>query len=405
MLYQLHHAYTQAVAPWHFCISEWRKELSRPWSPWNFTLSGRTLLAMAELFERCTEVYHKPEFGLHETVIDDKAVSVTEEVVLSKPFCNLLHFRRDGHFEHPKVLIVAPMSGHYATLLRGTVEHFLPDHEVYITDWLNARDVPLSKGSFSFDDYVGYLIEFMTKLGPDVHLMAVCQPTVPSIVATAVMAQQDSPFRPKTLSLLGGPIDTRVNPTEVNDYASSKDLEWFEKNVICTVPDAYPGAGQKVYPGFIQLSGFLSMNINSHIQKHFTFFGDLIKGDGDSAENHRKFYNEYLAVMDMPAEFYLDTIRKVFIEHKLPRGTMTYRGEPVDTKAVTDVALLTIEGENDDITGPGQTQAAHDILSGIPEHMHQDYVQAGVGHYGVFNGRRFRQEVGPRIKAFMKKHG
>ena len=403
MLYQMHHTINQSLQPVHLWAQAWKKQLKLPWMlPFRFNSVTRTVLASLELVERLTDNYEKPEFGLDYTVINGEEVRVREEVVYSLPFCDLLHFRRSGKFNHPKVLLIAPMSGHFATLLRGTVEHFLPDHEIYITDWQNARDVPLREGGFSFDDYVRYLIEFMDHLGPDTHMMAVCQPSVPAIVAATVMAERNNPNYPRSLTIMGGPIDTRVNPTEVNDYASGKDLEWFQKNVINTVPADFPGAGQKVYPGFIQLSGFMSMNMNSHINKHFKFFGDLVQGDGDSAEAHRDFYNEYLAVMDLPAEFYLDTIRKVFLEHRLPRGEMYFEDQLIDTKAVTKTALLTIEGENDDITGKGQTKAAHDVLSNIPEQMREHYEQPGVGHYGIFNGRRFREEVGPKIKAFIK---
>ena len=344
MLYQVHQAYTQAVAPVNLYMQQMREMLVQPWSPWNYTLAGKTIAAGAEVLERLTEVYEQPEFGIEYADIDGNKIAIKEQVVVKKPYCNLLHFKRNIQLTQPKILIIAPLSGHYATLLRGTVEHFVSDHEVYITNWTNARDVPLSEGEFSFDDYVSYIIDFCQYLGEDFHIVAVCQPTVPTIVAVTVMAQQRVAYQPKSMSLLGGPIDTRISPTDVNDYAISKELEWFEKNVICTVPDAYPGAGQSVYPGFIQLTGFLSMNYNTHIHKHFSFFGDLIKGDGDSAENHRKFYNEYLAVMDMPAAFYLDTIRHVFIEHQLPLGKMTYQGNLIDCSAVQQVALLTIEG-------------------------------------------------------------
>ncbi|MDP2559761.1 polyhydroxyalkanoate depolymerase [Psychrobium sp. 1_MG-2023] len=404
MLYQIHQRYMEAVSPLNSWMQQMQDFCNHQWSPLNYTFAGKTIAATAEVIERCTGVYDRPEFGIEYADIGGNKIAIKEDIVISKPYCNLLHFKRNGDYDHPKVLLIAPMSGHYSTLLRGTVEHFIGDHEVYITDWINARDVPLSEGSFSFDDYVSYLIDFCEHLKGDFHIVAVCQPTVPTVVAASVMAQHKSEFQPKSMSLLGGPIDTRVSPTEVNEYAISKELEWFENNVICTVPDNFPGAGQRVYPGFIQLTGFLSMNLDNHINKHFTFFGDLVKGDGDSAENHRQFYNEYLAVMDMPAEFYLDTIRHVFIEHQLPKGEITYQGELIDSTTVTDVALLTIEGEKDDITGAGQTEAAHDILTGIPKNMKQHYTQPEVGHYGVFNGRRFRQEIGPRIKAFIQQY-
>jgi len=400
MLYQLHQKYMDSVAPVNAWMGQVQQLCNQPWSLLNYTFAGKAVAATAEVFERYTGVYERPEFGLDYADIDGNKIAIKEQVVLAKPYCNLLNFKRNGNYDQPKMLIIAPMSGHYATLLRGTVEHFIDDHDVYITDWINARDVPLGDGSFSFDDYVSYIMEFGEFL-EDYHIVAVCQPTVPTIVAVSVMAQNKVSYQPKSMSLLGGPIDTRISPTEVNDYAASKELNWFENNVICTVPDNYAGAGQQVYPGFIQLSGFLSMNMDSHINKHFTFFGDLVKGDGDSAESHRKFYNEYLAVMDMPAQYYLETVKRVFIEHDLPRGTMTYRGEKVDSSAVDAVALFTVEGENDDITGTGQTQAAHNVLSSIPKAKKQHYQQPEVGHYGVFNGRRFRQEIGPRIRQFI----
>lgn len=401
MLYQMYQNYTEAVSP----LNSWMRQIqtmsNQPWSPLNYTFAGKTVAAAAELVERYTGVYDKPDFNIEYADIGGNKIAITEKNVVTKPYCNLLNFERNGQYNHPKLLIIAPMSGHYSTLLRGTVEHFIGDHDVYITDWINARNVPVSDGGFSFDDYVSYLIEFCQFLGDDFHIVAVCQPTVPAIVAVSVMAQRQVSYQPNSLTLLGGPVDTRVNPTEVNTYAVNKELQWFEKNVICTVPDNFVGAGQQVYPGFIQLGGFMSMNLDSHINKHVTFFGDLVKGDGDSAEGHRQFYNEYLAVMDMSAQFYIDTIHTVFIEHQLPKGEITYLGEPVDCSAVSQVALLTVEGEHDDITGSGQTQAAHDILSGIPKDKKHHYTQPDVGHYGIFNGRRFRQEVGPRIKQFI----
>jgi len=405
MLYELHHRFNQSMKPVNFWAQAWKTQLSLTSTlPFNLDFFVRPTIARLELVERCTNNYEKPEFDLPFTQINGKKTKITEEVTHSLPFCDLLHFKRAGKHNDPKILIIAPLSGHFATLLRGTVEHFIPDHEVYITDWKNARDVPLEKGEFSFDDYVRYLIEFIDHLGPETHVMAVCQPSVQAIVATAVMSERNNPNVPKTLTLMGGPIDTRLSPTEINNFASGKELEWFEQKVINTVPNDFPGAGQKVYPGFIQLSGFMSMNMDSHVQKHYKFFGDLIKGDGDSAESHRKFYNEYLAVMDLPAKFYLETIRKVFIEHRLAKGKIHFEDKKVDLKAVNKTALFTIEGENDDITGKGQTKAAHNILSNIPENKKHHYEQPGVGHYGIFNGRRFREVIGPKIKSFIKEH-
>ncbi|GAA0404280.1 polyhydroxyalkanoate depolymerase [Cocleimonas flava] len=405
MLYHLQHKFNKSLKPLNFWAQAWKTQLSLTSAlPYNFDFFMRPTIAQLELIERITNTYEEPEFDLPITHVDGKETKVTEEVVHALPFCDLLHFKREGEHNHPKILLVAPMSGHYATLLRGTVEQFIPDHEVYITDWKNARDVPVEKGGFTFDDYVRYLIEFQDHLGPNTHLIAVCQPSVPAIVATTVMTERNNPNVPKSLTLMGGPIDTRLSPTEINDFATGKDLEWFETKVINTVPRDFPGAGQKVYPGFIQLSGFMSMNLDSHVQKHYKFFGDLVKGDGDSAEAHRKFYNEYLAVMDLPADFYLETIRKVFIEHRLPKGEMHFEEKKIDTSVVANTSLLTIEGENDDITGKGQTKAAHEILSSIPKNKKHHYEQPGVGHYGIFNGRRFREMIAPKIKAFIQEN-
>lgn len=393
------------VRPWHEMASATRQLMSHPINPFADHFYFRSTSASIELFERLTTDYEKPEWALDSTTINRKKVKISEKVVFHKPYCNLLHFKRDKpQAGQNKVLLIAPLSGHFATLLRSTVKEFLPDHETYITDWRNARDVPLSAGSFSFDDYVTYLIEFLTFLGPDTHVIAVCQPCVPAMVALAVMHQEKDRNIPKSLTLMGGPIDVRINPTGVNDYASGKNLEWFDKNVICTVPSDFVGKGQTVYPGFIQLSAFLSMNVDNHVNKHVKFFNDLIKGDGDSAESHRQFYNEYLAVMDMPADYYLDTIRKVFLEHKLPNGTMEYQGKKIDLGAITKTALLTIEGENDDITGRGQTSAILNLCGNLSDKKKQQYEQSGVGHYGIFNGRKYRETIAPMIKDFIKHH-
>ena len=406
MLYKLNAQYMKMVRPWHEMANMSRQILSSSANPFADHFYFRTASASLELFERLTADYEEPEWGLNSTTINNKEVNIKQQVVYQKPYCNLLHFKREKtKAGQPKVLLIAPLSGHFATLLRATAKEFLPDHETYITDWRNARDVPLTEGSFSFDDYVTYLIEFITFLGPDTHVIAVCQPCVPAMVALSVMHQEKDSNLPKSLTLMGGPIDVRINPTEVNDYASGKDLEWFDKNVICTVPSGYAGKGQTVYPGFIQLSGFLSMNMDSHVNKHFKFFGDLVKGDGDSAENHRQFYNEYLAVMDMPADYYLDTIHKVFLEHDLPNGTMEYQGKLIDLDTITKTAILTIEGENDDITGRGQTSAALGLCANLPKAKKKHYEQAGVGHYGIFNGRKYRDNIAPMIKDFIQQHG
>ncbi|MBQ0729246.1 MAG: polyhydroxyalkanoate depolymerase [Oleispira antarctica] len=405
MLYKLNAQYMKMIRPWHDVANITRQLMSHPINPFADHFYFRTASASIELFERLTTDYEEPEWGLNSTTINNKKVPISQNVVFHKPYCNLLHFKRDKpQPQQTKVLLIAPMSGHFATLLRSTVKEFLPDHETYITDWRNARDVPLSAGSFSFDDYVTYLIEFITFLGPDTHVIAVCQPCVPAMVALSVMHQENDNNIPKSLTLMGGPIDARISPTDVNDYAGGKDLEWFDKNVICTVPANFSGQGQKVYPGFIQLSAFLSMNMDNHVNKHVKFFNDLVAGDGDSAEDHRLFYNEYLAVMDMPADYYLDTIRKVFLEHQLPKGTIEYRGKKIDLGSVTKTALLTIEGENDDITGCGQTSVALDLCSNLATNKKKHYEQPGVGHYGIFNGRKYREIIAPMIKDFIKEH-
>jgi poly(3-hydroxybutyrate) depolymerase len=406
MLYELNAQYVKMIQPWHEMANITRQLISHPINPLANHPYFQTASASIELFERLTADYEEPEWGLDSTLINKKAVKINRRVVYKKAYCNLLHFERDEpQAAQAKVLLIAPISGHFATLLRATVKEFLPDHETYITDWRNAREIPLSEGRFSFDDYVSYLIDFITFLGPNTHIIAVCQPCVPALVALAVMHQQKSSNLPKSLTLMGGPVDARINPTDVNDYASGKDLDWYEENVICTVPPGFAGKGQEVYPGFIQLLAFLSMNMDNHINKHVKFFNDLIKGDGDSAEDHRKFYNEYLAVMDMPANYYLDTIRKVFLEYKLPNHTMEYQGKKIDLGAIKKTALFTIEGEEDDITGKGQTEAALDLCNNLSSKKKKRYVQQGVGHYGIFNGRRYREIIAPMIKDFIKQHG
>jgi poly(3-hydroxybutyrate) depolymerase len=333
-------------------------------------------------------------------------VPVRVATVWERPFCRLLHFERV--FEHPprhaqpKVLIVAPMSGHYPTLLRGTVEAFLPQHDVYITEWIDARMVPLSQGRFDLDDYVDYLISMLHKLGGDCHVIAVCQPSVPVLAAVALREAKDDPYVPHSMILMGGPIDTRVNPTAVNRLAEERGIDWFRRNVIAKVPFPHPGFMRQVYPGFLQLSGFISMNLDRHLDAHWQMFQNLVSGDGDSADKHRDFYDEYLAVMDLAAEFYLQTVETVFIQHALPNGQMTHRGTPVDPGKIRRVALLTIEGEHDDISGLGQTEAAHKLCVNVPADKKTHYMQPSVGHYGVFNGSRFRSEIAPRIADFIR---
>ncbi len=401
-LYEMNHALMQ---PWRAAVDATRLFYRNPLNPISMTRAGRTAAAWCEVFERTTRRYGKPAFELPQTEIDGETVDVDEKIVWSKPFCNLIHFRRQLSSPRPgdpKVLLVAPMSGHYATLLRGTVERLLPDADVYITDWIDARAVPLADGSFDLDDYIDYVVEMLHLLGPETHIVGVCQPSVPVLAAVALMEGRNDPNVPLSMTLMGGPIDTRCNPTAVNRLAEEKDIEWFEKNAIMQVPFPNPGFMRNVYPGFLQLTGFMSMNLDRHLIAQKDFFMHLVRDDGDSAEKHRDFYDEYLAVMDLTAEFYLQTVDVVFIKHALANGTMTHRGEPIDPAAIRRVAMLTIEGENDDITGRGQTKSAHALCSSIPDAMKMHYEQPRVGHYGVFNGSRFRTEIAPRMLDFMR---
>lgn len=361
MIYQFYEMNHAAVAPFRAAADAMRLFHTNPLNPLSYTAMGRSMAAGLELFERVTRRYGKPEFGLPTTVIDGTTVRVTEDIVWSKPFCNLIHFRRDlpaGRAPDQKLLLVAPMSGHYATLLRGTVETLVPNAEIYITDWIDARVVPVTDGRFDLDDYIDYLIEMVHHIGPNTHVIGVCQPSVPVLAAVALMESAKDPLAPASMILMGGPIDTRKNPTAVNQLAQEKPLEWFRDNVIMNVPWPHAGFMRPVYPGFLQLSGFMYMNLDRHITAHKEFYEHLIKNDGDSAERHRDFYDEYLAVMDLTEEFYLQTVDTVFIKHALPEGKMMHRDRLVDTKAIRNVALLTVEGENDDISGLGQTQAA-----------------------------------------------
>lgn len=403
-LYELNHA---ALRPLRVMAEMGHMAFQTPLNPLAATPFGRSVAATFEVLERTTRRYGKPGFDLPTTVVDGREVPIVEKVVWSKPFCHLLHFERElpaGRAPDPKVLIVAPMSGHYATLLRGTVEAMLPAHDVYITDWVDARMVPLVDGSFDLDDYVDYVIEMIHHLGEGVNLIAVCQPSVPVLAAVSVMEEDGDPLSPATMTLMGGPIDTRISPTAVNKVAHTKGMGWFERNVIMRVPFPNPGFMREVYPGFLQLGGFMSMNLDRHVSAHKEFYQHLIMGDGDSAEKHRDFYDEYLAVMDLSKEFYLQTIRVVFLEHQLPEGRMMHRGRLVKPSAIRNTALFTVEGELDDITGMGQTQAAHTLCTGLSPEKQQDYVQPGVGHYGVFNGSKFRAQIQPRIAEFIRRH-
>ncbi|WP_313593844.1 polyhydroxyalkanoate depolymerase [Agrobacterium cavarae] len=396
-----------AMAPLRAGADLMRQACNNPLNPLSNTAFGRSLDAGFEVFERLTRRYGKPEFGISSTDIDGKAVDVVEEVVWTKPFCRLIHFNRSLPEERPadpKILLVAPMSGHYATLLRGTVGALLPHADIYITDWIDARTVPLTEGRFDLDDYISYVLEMLHHLGDGTHVVAVCQPSVPVLAAVALMEADQDRFAPASMTLMGGPIDTRINPTGVNELAKAKPIDWFRDSVVMPVPWPQPGFGRSVYPGFLQLSGFMSMNLDRHMTAHKDFYLNLVKNDGDSAEKHREFYDEYLAVMDLTAEFYLQTVETVFIEHALPKGTMMHRGRAVDPAAIRNVALFTVEGENDDISGIGQTKAAHDLCLNLPQEKRRHYMQPDVGHYGVFNGSRFRNEIVPQMVAFFQEH-
>jgi poly(3-hydroxybutyrate) depolymerase len=405
-MYEMAHA---ALVPARAWSDATRLFFKSPMNPLTHTALGKNVAASAELFERITRRYGKPIFGFETTEVNGERVTITEEIVWERPFCKLIHFARSTtrlSRPQPKLLIVAPVSGHYATLLRGTVEAFLPHYEVYITDWSDARMVPLSEGVFDLDDYIDYLISIFTLLGKDnegagLHTLGVCQPSVPLIAAVARMEMEEHPLVPASMTLMGGPIDTRRSPTAVNKLAQERGTEWFRKNCLASVPFPYPGIGRQVYPGFLQLSGFMAMNMDRHVNAHVDMFNHLVKGDGDSAEKHRDFYDEYMAVMDLSADYYMQTIECVFVRHSLPKGEMTHRGKPIDLTAIRRTGLMTVEGENDDISGVGQTYAAQELCVNIPESKKVHYLQKGVGHYGVFNGSRYRSEIAPRIRDFI----
>lgn len=379
--------------------------LNNPANPFAYSHMGPIVASALDVFAHASASRGKPEFGIESTMVDGGTVAVTEEIVLRKPFGQLKRFRREGITGSPKLLMVAPMSGHYATLLRGTVERMLPGHDVYITDWRDAKLVPLDAGGFDLDDYIDYLIEYMEAIGPGAHMLAVCQPSVPAYAAAAVMSSARHPCRPKTLTLMGGPIDTRKAPTAVNTLATQRPFAWFEHNVVATVPYLYPGGGRKVYPGFLQLAGFMAMNLGEHLTSHWEMFGHLIDGNGESAEASKHFYDEYRSVCDMTAEFYLQTVDRVFQRHLLPKGEMVHRGVRVDPAAIEDVALLAIEGERDDISGVGQTKAALTISTGLPPRLKRYHLAKGVGHYGIFHGSKWRTRIAPIVEEWIARHG
>jgi poly(3-hydroxybutyrate) depolymerase len=405
MLYQAYQAHTDVMAPLRLMARTTNSLLQQPW-PWGGgNVFLRSMAAACELVARAGMSHSRPDFEITETMVAGKRVGITEAVEYQTPFCSLLHFKKSTAIEQPRVLLVAPMSGHFSTLLRGTVRTLLPDHDVYITDWHNARAVPLAGGHFDLDDFIDHVIDFLHVLGPNTHVIAVCQPAVPVLAAISLMAADGDPAQPPTMTLMGGPIDTRENPTQVNELATTRPLEWFERNVIAMVPMRYPGAFRRVYPGFLQLAGFMTMNLDRHVTAHVDLFHHLVKGDGDSAEATKRFYDEYNSVMDLPAEFYLQTISRVFQEHALPLGTFESRGRLVEPAAIERTALLTVEGENDDICAVGQTKAAHALVKNLPMSKQLNHLQAGVGHYGVFNGRRWSTEIYPVVRNFIATHG
>ncbi len=411
MLYQIYETQRALMAPFSEFASASAKLYDHPLSPFAHAPWAQRMSAGLDLMHRLAKEYEKPGFDITSATVDGIEVAVQQQVAVKKPFCRLLRFKRftdntqalDVMKLQPTVLVVAPLSGHHSTLLRDTVKSLLHDHKVFITDWTDARMVPLADGPFHLDDYVAYVQEFIRHIGPDVHVISVCQPTVPVLAAVSLLASGGE-FTPRTMTMMGGPIDARRSPTAVNNLAMNKSHSWFENNVIYRVPPNYPGAGRRVYPGFLQHTGFVAMNPDRHMSSHYDYFQDLIRGDDDSAEAHRQFYDEYNAVLDMPAEYYLDTIKTVFQDFALVNGTWTVNGELVKPQDIETTALLTIEGELDDISGAGQTHAAHDLCSGIPQdrRFHSDV--KGAGHYGIFSGRRWREIVYPEVRGFIQRH-
>ncbi len=408
MLYQLNELRHMLAAPMRLPAEMARAFFQNPLNPLSLTPAGRAIGASAEIISRMSRRFSRPTFNINHTRIGGRKVSVKENIIADRPFCRLLNFKRSTKRNDPKILLVAPLSGHFATLLRGTVESLLPHHDIYITDWKDARETPLSEGRFNLDDSMSYIHDFMSLLGPETHVMAVCQPSSLVLAAIAIMASEHDPNQPASMILMGGQIDTRVSQTAVTKHAQSNPIRWFENNVIHAVPSYYPGAGRHVYPGFLQLSGFMSMNMDLHVDSHMQFFKHAITGDGDSNDKHRAFYDEFLSVMDLPAEFYLQTIAEVFQKQSLPRGKMKWRNPETDElldvrpQDIRHTALLTIEGELDDISSRGQTTAAHELCLSMPQRKQYHYFQLGCGHYGIFNGSRWRNEIMPRIRNFIR---
>jgi polyhydroxyalkanoate depolymerase len=397
MLYAVYQAHSDIMGPVRVLAGEAARSIG------NFGIgmpghgAVRNLTAAYELIARAGLTHSRPSYGISQASAGNRDVEVREEAAHVTPFGTLLHFKKDMDAEQPRVMVVAPLSGHFATLLRGTVKTMLPEHDVYITDWHNMRDVPRKHGAFGFDEYVAHLIEFLEAIGEGAHVVAVCQPCVAVLAAVAVMAQGDHPAQPRSMTLMAGPIDARVNPTKVNELANSKSIDWFEQNLIARVPFRYPGAFRKVYPGFVQLAAFMSMNIDRHVKAHKELYDNIRQGELEKARITKEFYDEYFAVLDLSAEFYLETVQRVFQQHELPAGTMKFRGELIEPKAIRRTALLTVEGERDDICAVGQTSAAHDLCSSLRPYRKRHHMQAGVGHYGVFSGTRWEKQIYPLV--------
>jgi poly(3-hydroxybutyrate) depolymerase len=403
MLYQIYDWQRAALEPWRLLAKAGNEIYGHPDSPLSYLPGSRNVAAAFDLMTRITQDYHRPAFGIDSIRSGGKDYAVTEVYDIQKPFCRLLHFAKEGAPAQPRVIVFAPLSGHFATLCRETVKALLADHDVWITDWIDAKEIPITVGPFHFDDYVAYVREFLGCLGRDTHAISVCQPTVPVLAAVSLMAAANEPI-PRTLTMMGGPIDARRSPTAVNNFAHYRPLSWFEAKVIQRVPMRHPGFMRRVYPGFLQFAGFVAMNPDRHMESHVQYYQHLVAGDGDSADAHRRFYDEYNAVMDLPAEYYLETVERVFQKYQLPQGKLIVAGERVRPEAIRNAALFTIEGELDDISGNGQTEAAQGLCSGIPERNKQHFLAKGVGHYGIFSGRKYREMIYPRIKEFIAAH-
>jgi poly(3-hydroxybutyrate) depolymerase len=404
MLYQIYDWQRAALEPWRVFARAANELYGHPDSPLSYLPGSRNVAAAFDLMTRLTQRYERPEFGIEAVRSGNREYVVREECALDLPFCRLLHFVKEGAPKQPRVLVFAPLSGHFSTLLRDTVRTMLADHDVWITDWKDAKEIPITAGPFHFDDYVAYVRQFLAHAGSGTHAISVCQPTVPVLAAVSLMAAEGEAI-PRTLTMMGGPIDTRRSPTAVNTFAKNRPLSWFEAKVIQRVPMAYPGFMRRVYPGFLQFAGFVAMNPDRHMESHVQYYHHLVEGDGESADAHRRFYDEYNAVMDLPAEYYLETVERVFQRHLLPEGRLMVAGKRVRPEAIKGTALFTIEGELDDISGNGQTEAAQGLTRGIPAKDKQHFEAKGVGHYGIFSGRKYRELIYPRVKEFIACHG